>query len=191
MFESYLYEVLETVLGSYIRDLDPELLKVAVWAGEVTLEGLELKEDAFAALGLPVKVKRGMVGRMVLKVPWHKLTGSATEVYVDDIHLLLEPCEWSEEQYNKTKQRQKMSQVSAFEAQMQLRINQENSSHSGDSWQQWAAYSVLFNLQLVVENIHVRYELDNPGISHLPSAAGFFIDSLQARSTDAIWRMAP
>lgn len=35
MFERYLYDALNAVLGAYVRDLDPEKLKVAVWNGEV------------------------------------------------------------------------------------------------------------------------------------------------------------
>lgn len=75
----FVCEALERVLGAYVKDLDQQSLRLAVWKGEaliydrrhtgrhiaplsglvvatqVTLDGLQLKEDAFAALGLPVR----------------------------------------------------------------------------------------------------------------------------------------
>jgi len=64
--------------------------KVAVWKGEVSLTNVELKTDVFDALGLPLRVQRGAVSKVVLQVPWSKLSSEPVKLYLSDINLLLE-----------------------------------------------------------------------------------------------------
>ena len=47
MFESYLSKVLLEKFGRYIDGLDAQNLKTSAWRGEVRLEGLSLRSDAF------------------------------------------------------------------------------------------------------------------------------------------------
>lgn len=47
--------------------------QVAAWNGEVRLEGLRFKPDAFESLNLPLRLDWGTVGRFHLTVPWKAL----------------------------------------------------------------------------------------------------------------------
>ncbi len=59
MFESLVSEILTKYLGKFVKGLDKENLKIAVWGGDVVLENLEIRASALAHLNLPFAVKSG------------------------------------------------------------------------------------------------------------------------------------
>lgn len=59
------------------------------------LSNVELKPTAFDGLQLPLRVRRGAVGKITLKVPWNALTSTPIELKIEDVHVLLEEREVS------------------------------------------------------------------------------------------------
>jgi vacuolar protein sorting-associated protein 13A/C len=59
MFESIVSEILTKYLGKFVKGLDKENLKIAIWGGDVVLKDLEIRVSALANLNLPVAVKSG------------------------------------------------------------------------------------------------------------------------------------
>ena len=74
MWESYVHGILNAVLGGYVKDFDPEALKVSVWNGDITIRNLSLIPSVFDSLfyenNLPFRLQSGTIGSFHLKVPW-------------------------------------------------------------------------------------------------------------------------
>jgi vacuolar protein sorting-associated protein 13A/C len=81
-------------------------------SGDVELEGLSLRKDAFSALSLPVEIKglnisawcffdpsrhlfvctlAGTIGKLTLKIPWSQLRSQPVVITLDNIAVLLGP----------------------------------------------------------------------------------------------------
>jgi len=61
MFESIVSEILTKYLGKFVKGLDKENLKIAIWGGDVVLKDLEVRVSALANLNLPIAIKSGPV----------------------------------------------------------------------------------------------------------------------------------
>ena len=70
MLESFVLNVLTNYLSTYFCDVTREQLRVGVWAGSIVLRNLQLRRDALDALRLPVRLRGGRVGRLMIRVPW-------------------------------------------------------------------------------------------------------------------------
>ncbi|POM60824.1 Vacuolar protein sorting-associated protein, partial [Phytophthora palmivora] len=87
MFETLVTGLLTSALGSYIEPkcFSSDKINVAVWSGYVVLTELEVKRGAPPA----VKLVRGLVGSIELKIPWNRLQSDSVVATVDDVYLLL------------------------------------------------------------------------------------------------------
>lgn len=70
MLESLAANLLNRLLGSYVENFDPAQLNVGIWSGDVKLKNLKLRKDCLDSLDLPIDVKSGILGDLVLTVPW-------------------------------------------------------------------------------------------------------------------------
>jgi len=126
MFEKALSDALVERFGKYIDGLDSENLTVAAWRGEVLLEGLQLKPEAFedlaAELGLPLRLGWGRVGKFYLKVPWKALGLAAITVKLEDIDMLMLPDECDEWVDAKLRQRSMAQTTKEIQRLLELRL---------------------------------------------------------------------
>jgi hypothetical protein len=58
------------VLGSYVKELGPDDLKVNLTAGTAEAINLTLKEDALTSLHLPVAITEGVIENLTLSIPY-------------------------------------------------------------------------------------------------------------------------
>ena len=72
--------LLTKLLGPYIADLSREKLRVGVWSGNVVLMDLQLREEVLDALGLPVRLQRGTIGRLQIRVPCSRLRSESVRL---------------------------------------------------------------------------------------------------------------
>ncbi len=86
MFESIVSEILTKYLGKFVKGLDKENLKIAIWGGDVVLKDLEIRVSALANLNLPVAVKSGTRHRLQ---PLHDAALGPIFILFTLIHLLL------------------------------------------------------------------------------------------------------
>lgn len=91
MFEKILERILLTYFGKFISGFDKNNLSLGVWSGNIVIENVSLKPDIINLLELPVTLKFSSLGRMILKVPWNKLSSSPVEVILEDILIVLNP----------------------------------------------------------------------------------------------------
>lgn len=89
MFETLVTRVLTSVLGNYIDPacFSSDKINVAVWSGYVVLHALEIKPEVLA--GSPaLRLARGVVGSIELKIPWNRLHSDSVVITIDDVYLL-------------------------------------------------------------------------------------------------------
>ncbi|KAF5196727.1 Vacuolar protein sorting-associated protein, partial [Thalictrum thalictroides] len=67
MFEGIVENFLLSYIGSYVKNIQKEQLKVQ-WNGRVLLKNVELNLEAFDKLQLPFSLKEGRVGILSIKV---------------------------------------------------------------------------------------------------------------------------
>lgn len=99
MFEGAIAAFLNRLLGRYVEDLDTEQFNVGIFSGDTCLTDLKLKPEALVRifsndygnnteyncvyilvhlcfqyqLGLPIRVEIGLIGKIILKIPWSGL----------------------------------------------------------------------------------------------------------------------
>ena len=72
MLETWLAPLLSRLLADFVKPecFDAKSLHLSVWGGYCVLSNLELKPEALDALGLPVALVRGFIGRVEFTLPW-------------------------------------------------------------------------------------------------------------------------
>ena len=147
--------ILQRVLGRYVTGLDGRSLKLAVWSGRVVLERLTLRPDALLGL-LPVHVRAGFVGRIVMVVPWHKLGTLPVTVELHDVHVLASPLNeelWTDEQEAAYGWAQKQAKLRAREHEVQALLERLLARSAADAAEDGSFSATL--LARVVENVHL------------------------------------
>lgn len=187
-------DLLNKFAGQYLENLDSSQLRIGIWGGDVQLENLILKESALDDLDLPVKVLRGHLGKLVLKIPWKNLYSEPVEAQIDGLYLLVRPntvVRYNEEKEKKAEQEKKQRQLEAIELARKLeeeekKKNASQKDEKSDSFVEKLAMQIVKNLQVSVCNIHVRYE-DSVTNPTSPFSIGITLENLSAESTDCNW----
>eukprot|EP00756_Hemistasia_phaeocysticola_P060032 Hpha_TRINITY_DN37237_c0_g1::TRINITY_DN37237_c0_g1_i1::g.85247::m.85247 len=83
-------------LGQYFEGLKREQIRVKLWEGDLKIEGVTLRRDAFDSLlenvvGIPWGLACGSVGALSLSVPWTSLRSEPVVVSVKDLHCVVAP----------------------------------------------------------------------------------------------------
>ena len=127
-----------------------------------------------------------MTERLTLKVPWTRIYTSPTVITIDGLYILLSPkseLPYDEASEKEKAQSEKMKQVKIYEDRAK-----ENDGKEADASSEVAetksmgtverlAMTVVKNLQIRINNIHVRYE-DGYSCPGKVLAAGAMLDSL-------------
>jgi hypothetical protein len=83
-------KILEDILGAYFEDMDDFMLNI--FEGHILLQNIEVRAGAIQnALGLPLEVKVGTIGRVELRIPWAKLNSEPTQLLLDDLFIICGP----------------------------------------------------------------------------------------------------
>ncbi|QLL30358.1 hypothetical protein HG536_0A01750 [Torulaspora globosa] len=193
MLESLAATLLNRILGSYVENFDPTQLNLGIWSGNVRLTNLKLRKDSLDGLSLPVDVKFGVLGELLLTVPWSSLKNKPVKISIEDCYLLCTPRDnasmHSEEQIERDL-RVKLHKLAEWELANQARSAAENPNGQGnenESFMQSLMTKIVDNLQVTIKNIHVRYEDMSQVLSKGPCSIGITLSELSAVSTDAGW----
>lgn len=192
MLEGVVSNLLNRVLGMYVKNFDPKHLSVGIWSGDVKLTNLELRKEALDQLHLPLNVVEGHLGSLTMSIPWSNLRGKPVKISIEDVFILAAPREdadYNEEEETKREFTMKMEKLES--AELLKERNTEGMSKEEQAKQQSFTTSmttaIIDNLQVTIKNIHVRYEdsISDPG--H-PFAAGMTLRDFSAVSTDGSWK---
>jgi hypothetical protein len=109
------------------------------------LENLQLRKKALNKLGLPVKVKGGYIGKLLLKVPWHNIKNEPLVVQVQKVFILAGPdtevllllflvwlltfVKWNEEKAKQSEHQAKLDRLALYEAsKLSQSVNVDNAN---------------------------------------------------------------
>ncbi|TYZ66160.1 hypothetical protein PybrP1_004999, partial [[Pythium] brassicae (nom. inval.)] len=184
MFETLVTGVLTSALGNYIdaRCFSSDKINVAVWSGYVVLHQLELKPDVIAHPA--VRLVRGVVGSIELKIPWNRLHSDSVVVTVDDVYVLVRTEEDIEravlEMDEHALKKKLLEELYAQAKRQDEAASAASESSAGDSgFAARLVNKIIDNLELHIRRIHIRVE-DHATGDH-PFALGLTIESVHVQ----------
>ncbi|VDL75879.1 unnamed protein product [Nippostrongylus brasiliensis] len=193
MLENIVAWVLNNYIGEYLENLNTDQLSVALLSGQVELENVPLKKTALRKLDLPIEVKSGLLGKLTLSVPITHLRSEPWVLKLSDVLVIVGPPtpdrRYDVEAVERVEQQKKEQMLDELEQ----RHKAELLSHLGlsvpdsqDTW--WGASlisTVLNNIQLILDNVHIRYE-DNLSLPNgLAFNCGVRIQTITVQTTNA------
>ncbi|KAG0226679.1 hypothetical protein BGW42_003469 [Actinomortierella wolfii] len=190
MLEGLVAGLLNRFIGPYVTNLNVNQLNIAIWSGDVKLTNLRLKKEALDKFNLPVDVTEGYLGELTLSIPWSNLKNKPVKVYINNVYLLCVPKAESDfDPEEEAARAQALKEERLANAEL---LSTKPSAGMDDEEKKNATFlnqlitKVVDNLQVSINNIHVRYEdkLSNP--EH-PFSAGLTLSKLSAVSTDGEW----
>ncbi|KAJ1978459.1 Vacuolar protein sorting-associated protein 13 [Dimargaris xerosporica] len=192
MFETIVANLLNKFLGDYVANLETDQLKIGVWQGDAKLNNLRLKREALDKFDLPIDVHQGYIGELILKIPWSNLKGEPVRVILKNVFVLAGPKHMSEydpEEDDRRRQKRKQDKLETLEM-----LTTNKPKHTSDvdpkqtSFYMQLVTKIIDNLQVSIENIHIRYEDDVSNPDHR-FAMGITLSELSAVSTDEHWNV--
>ncbi|XP_064596167.1 intermembrane lipid transfer protein VPS13C-like [Liolophura sinensis] len=159
-------------------------------SGDVVLKNLDLKESALDELDLPVKIRAGHIANLTLKIPWKNLYTEPVVASIDGLYALAIPnigIKYNEEKEEKAKQEAKQKKLQQIEDAKKLEAEKDKpKEEKKDSFVEKLATQVIKNLQVQVNNVHVRFEDRFTDPQH-PFAIGVTLQELSFKTTDENW----
>ncbi|KAI9502126.1 hypothetical protein BX070DRAFT_20733 [Coemansia spiralis] len=195
MFEGVVATLLNRFLGNYVTNLETNQLKLGIWQGDVKLEKLRLKNDALDKLRLPVDIKEGWLGTLTISIPWSNLKGEPVRILIDNVYILATPRFQENFDPKREEEREYKNKMRRLEdddiLRQQQHLKTKAASTPGEekmqaSFTEQLITKIVDNLQIVIKNIHVRYEDNISNPDHM-FAVGATLSELSAVSTDEEW----
>eukprot|EP00981_Chlorochromonas_danica_P001560 scaffold341_cov154-Ochromonas_danica.AAC.4 len=193
MAKSLLLNVLTDVLGNYVEGLTRENLKLGVWSGKVELTNLQLKPSALDQLNLPIRVVKGSLSKLRVKVPWTALESKPVEIFVEGVYLLAAPIDFFKYSSDEAKALLSASvatRLKAVEDGVLLAVRNSNrnldtAAHKA-SYVQQLTTRILDNLEVTINDVHLRYEdsYTDPGKVF---SCGISLEQIILTTTDEAW----
>ncbi|KAK0393450.1 hypothetical protein QR680_000217 [Steinernema hermaphroditum] len=201
MLEGLVAWVLNTYIGEYLEDLNTDQLSIALLQGMsciVELENVPLKKTALKKFDVPVQVKSGYLGKLTLSVPLTHMRSAPWVVKISDLLVLLGPSDGKYdvefvERYEQTKKEQMLDELENFHKKQLLQalgipILDESSQSQGSWWGASLVSTIVNNVQLILTNVHIRYEDDVSLPNHHPFNCGARIQKISVQTTDPQWK---
>jgi vacuolar protein sorting-associated protein 13A/C len=189
MFEGLLEKILLAKIGKYIVGLDKDNLKIGVWGGDITLENVYLKPDALLLLQLPLLILYGKIIKLVIKVPWSKLSSSPVEVRLEGLSVILSTPQ--KQNWNYSEEGDIINRKELIEAHEQrLKQLQDQKLLSAEeelkekSFLEKMSSKVLDNIRIVIQDIHLRFESSIDGRIF---ASGLTLEKIECFTTNSEW----
>ncbi|KAG6974588.1 hypothetical protein JG688_00003006 [Phytophthora aleatoria] len=199
--QRYVHVVLDAILGSYVKNIDPAALQISVWNGKIEVEAVELQPDAFS-LPKQMRLVKGTLRQLRIDLPWTNLGNQPIRVDIQDVSLLLEVCAddraaSDSDQTPEKQRRQKLQTLQRKRAALDamekaLEFNEKNKTQTppGQSWTQSFLFKlmvkVLDNVQVHVQHLHLRME-DAVSDPSRPYAVGMTLEAIIIKSADEGW----
>lgn len=199
MFEGIVSSVLLKVLGDYIQNLDSNSLNIGVFSGKVELRNLSLKPTALDSFDLPVTVVKGTVGYINAEIPWKSLGSSPVIARVSDVFLVVQPkkCNpWNADIERQRFESMQKSKISSYETQLKKELeekqkeeekSEKDDKKKDDGFVSRLTETVINNLQVHIENVHIRYEDTSDPDPAQAVVLGVSLKGLHAISCDENW----
>ncbi|KAK9722186.1 Vacuolar protein sorting-associated protein 13 [Basidiobolus ranarum] len=184
--------MLNKFLGDYVSNLETTQLNIAIWKGDVKLRGLKLRKEALDKLNLPIVVLEGCLGELTLTIPWQSLKTQPVRVFVDNVYVLVTPKR--DDMYNPKEEEERLQKWKQEKLETLDLLNAKSNSVPDDTMEEAKSNTftmqlitkIIDNLQVSINNIHVRYE-DQVSNPERPFSVGVTLSELSGISTDDHW----
>jgi hypothetical protein len=176
--------VLNSVLGAWVDNINSDQLKLSIFSGEVVLKDLKLKESAIESLGFPFNLQSGRISSLKVDIPWSKLSSAPLQIEISDIFGLISPSlptSWSEAKEKEKVKTFKKTLLDNYEAltSSELSISEEK------GFVEKLVQKLILNVQVRIKRIYLRFS--DSITSSSPFSAGLYIGSLEAVTTNSSW----
>ncbi|CAG8609296.1 9150_t:CDS:10, partial [Funneliformis caledonium] len=156
---------------------------------DVVLRNLQLKKEALDKFDLPIDVLEGHLGELTLNIPWSNLKNKPVKVFINNVYLLAVPkaeSEYDPEEDERRAQQLKQEKLANAEL-LHTQPDPTEDDQKNQSFVNQLVTKIVDNLQISINNIHIRYEdkLSDPG--H-PFSVGLTLSEFSAVSTDSNWK---
>lgn len=176
MLEGLAAWVIKTYVGKYVN-VNPDKLSIGLLSGVVELENVQLNPEAFNEPEFPFEFKCGYAGKIKLNVSLNTLRYSPWVLDIDKLFILIGPKDLSKQetksrrdQDHEHEYKQKADKLNDLEAKWfkeveLLGLDEETveSNKIDRKSKLWSLlspmlYSLLNNIHVSLNNIHIRYE---------------------------------
>uniref|UniRef100_A0A1I8EVF2 Ricin B-type lectin domain-containing protein n=1 Tax=Wuchereria bancrofti TaxID=6293 RepID=A0A1I8EVF2_WUCBA len=163
---------------------------------QVELENVPLKKSALRKFDIPLKVKSGLLGKLTLSVPLTRLRSEPWVIKMSDLLVLLEPSTSvrydvaNVEIYEQAKKEQQLEDLEKYHKRQLLSywgLPNPDSASEQNWWGASLVSAIVNNIQLVLTNVHIRYEDDITLSNNTPFACGVRIHNVSMQTTDSHW----
>ncbi|UIZ21258.1 hypothetical protein KXD40_000790 [Peronospora effusa] len=204
--QRYVHVVLDAVLGSYVKDIDPTTLQISVWNGKIQVDTVELQPDAFT-LPKQIQFLKGTLRHVCIDLPWTNLAHQPICIDIQDVNLLFQVIEddrtscdddkhSGEEEHRRAqkKRRQtlqrKRAALNAVEKAREFNEKNKTRTRTTQSWRESFLFKlvvkVLDKVQVHVQHLHLRME-DAVSDAERPYAVGMTLEAIIIKSADEGW----
>uniref|UniRef100_A0A1I7VNQ7 Ricin B-type lectin domain-containing protein n=1 Tax=Loa loa TaxID=7209 RepID=A0A1I7VNQ7_LOALO len=196
MLENLVAWVLNNYVGEYLENLNTDQLSIALLQGQVELENVPLKKSALRKFDVPLKVKSGLLGKLTLSVPLTRLRSEPWVIKMSDLLVLLEPSisvrydVENIEIYEQAKKEQQLEDLEKYHKRQLLSywgLPNRDSASEQNWWGASLVSAIVNNIQLVLTNVHIRYEDDMTLPNNAPFACGVRMRNVSMQTTDSHW----
>ncbi|XP_012533549.1 vacuolar protein sorting-associated protein 13A isoform X2 [Monomorium pharaonis] len=183
MFEGAIAAFLNRLLGRYVEDLDTEQFNVGIFSGDTCLTDLKLKPEALYQLGLPIRVEIGLIGKIILKIPWSGLFSQPIVICIEDVYAVAVPA--LSGPYDPEIQKRL---IRAEKKKILEDLKEDDIFRAGLPPQLFDGLlaSVTKNFQITINNVHIRYE--EKILRNFLCACGICIQSISITTTNNKWK---
>ncbi|XP_025991463.1 vacuolar protein sorting-associated protein 13A isoform X2 [Solenopsis invicta] len=183
MFEGAIAAFLNRLLGRYVEDLDTEQFNVGIFSGDTCLTDLKLKPEALYQLGLPIRVEIGLIGKIILKIPWSGLFSQPIVICIEDVYAVAVPALSGPYDPEIQKRLIRAEKKKILE---DLRDNEIFRAGLPPQLFDGLLASVTKNFQITINNVHIRYE--EKILRNFLCACGICIQSISITTTNNKWK---
>eukprot|EP01126_Amoeba_proteus_P002109 TRINITY_DN10663_c0_g1_i6.p1 TRINITY_DN10663_c0_g1~~TRINITY_DN10663_c0_g1_i6.p1 ORF type:complete len:297 (-),score=46.57 TRINITY_DN10663_c0_g1_i6:1200-2090(-) len=183
MFIGVASKVLNSLLSDYVEGFSLDDFSMS---GKLFLHNLTIKPDILERFYLPVKVRAGQIGSLVISVPWTELSDKPAIIEIEDLFFLVSSnsLTLSEQEEHELLQKRKRKRLKTAELLKRQRLGERKEFLDSSLIGQLVS-KILNNLQITVKSLHLRYE--DPGTSDNPFAFGITLEELHTYTTDSEW----
>lgn len=180
VFKTLAASIINQVLGEYVSNLQTDQLELGIWDGHVKLQNLKLRNDIFTKLNLPIQIVDGIVGEIILNIPWQDLGKLPLKIALKDVFVVAASLQtqYDPEEEEERLQQQKLEKLKRTEIEQQ---KSSDNSYFGPIMR-----TIVDNIQLSMKNIHIRYEDDLTSLQN-PFSIGITLTELTGVSKDKNW----
>ena len=169
-FKSHYMNLISSILGEFIDDLNDKLVAVKGYEGKFTAENILLKSTALDQISqlikVPLKLHLGFIKKIEFEINILNALSSPSNLFVSDIHILCSPIHEFDYNFFKQMKNYELNKIitKKFETitknifKENFLFNNEKSYSFQQSYFQKIISSLVKNINIYIEKIHFRLE---------------------------------